>query len=179
MKATSLQRNLSLYQFTRKRVEAIGTVLRNASMLPKGGRGIHAPNVTCEQAAVFALAVASAETVESAAKSALILANLVDVTGNVRLVHAIAEAICTPGVADNIRHVRVVVESKMAEITMRDGTVKSFFEIGQWQTPGFSPDAQGQAFVGRIGHIGGAALAQIALDHIYNDAADEGELIPE
>lgn len=178
MKATTVQRNLSLYQFTHKRVEAIATELRKAGLLPKAGRGIFAPSVSCEQAAVFALAVAGAERVVDAVQVANELANLVDQDG-AKLSMVLSIAICTPHIAAGIRHVRVMTESKMAEVTMQDGTVRRFFDSASWLQEGFVPDAQGQGFVGRIGHIGGAVIDQMALDHSYNDADDEGELAPE
>ena len=178
MKSTTVLRNLSLYQFTHKRVEAIATELRKAALLPQGGRR-YGTELTCEQAALFALAVAGAERVSDAADVATKLAALVNSRGDATLLRFVADAICEPTMAREVRHARVIFESSMAEVTMRTGQVERFFPAHEWAKSAFVPDAQGQGFVGRIGHIGGAVLEQLAIDHTFNDAhiEDEGEWI--
>lgn len=194
MKATTVQRNLSLYQFTHKRVEAIATEMRKAGLLPKAGRGLHAPNLSCEAAVQFALAVAGAERVVDAAQTARELAELVDEDNNTLNI-VLATAVHSPHLARNIRYVRVMAETQMAEITYRDGKVRNFFTNERWAEilhpvpeenerafmarTSKKIAAQGQGFCGRIGHIGGGVLEQMALDFSENDADDEGELIAE
>lgn len=63
----------------------------------------------------------------------------------------------------------------MGEVTFTDGTVRQFFPAALWRDPLFRPESQGQAFAGRIGHIGGAVLAQLAIDNASDDGA--GELV--
>lgn len=78
----------------------------------------------------------------------------------------VAAAIGCGEEAAAIRHIRVAQALPMAEITYcESGTVERFFAAGLWAQAGFEPEAAGQTYVGPIGHIGGGALAQLALDY--------------
>lgn len=169
MKITTAQRNLAIIGGpTKKRVESIATVLRVSGLLPKGGRGPHAPDATADQVALFTLAVAGADRIADAAKVALSLADLVDRNG-VKLADVVTAAIGCSEEAATIRHIRVSPALPMAEVTYRrEGqadTIERYFAPALWVSPGFKPEAQGQAYVGPIGHIGGAALVQMANDY--------------
>ena len=160
MKIADAQRNLSLYDFGDKRAEAIGTQLRSAELLPKGGRGPHAPEANEGQVALYTLAVAGARKVSDAVDTAAKLAHIENAAGT-NLLRAVTLAISDPQQAAAIRHIRVFPNMPMAELTRPDGTVEYFFDPSLWQ-PDFAPEAQGQAYVGPIGHIGGAVLIAMA-----------------
>lgn len=166
MKITTAQRNLALTGgATEKRVEAIATELRSGGIIPKGGRGPYAPEATAEEIAMFTLAVAGANRIADASETACMLAELEDMTG-ATLLSAIVEAISDPAVAGRLKHIRLMTNHPMAEITYSSGPVsyRLFLRPELWHDDFTSPDAAGQAFVGPIGHIGGGALQQIALE---------------
>lgn len=178
MKMRLAQRCLSLYGGeSDKRAEAMATVLREADLLPKGGRGLHAPTVTEIQVALFACAVAASERVADAAETAVNLIGLQNREGmTLGLVLMNHLAGITP--ARGIRYVRLMPNIGMAEVTYRgeagDHTDR-FFDAERWSDSLFSPDAQGQGFVGRIGHIGGAALDQLAIHFAETDEETEAQ----
>lgn len=163
---------------TTKRAEAIATELRAADLLPKGGRGPYAPEASLHEIAIYLLAVAGAERVADAATDAIRLAAIENADG-CSLVDAMADALSSVKNTLAIRHIRVMAHIPMAEITYRTPAQPDhcgqFFVKELWETPNFNPDAQGQGFVGRIGHIGGAALHQAAL--MLADENDSGELV--
>lgn len=168
MKIASLQQLCSLHGgVTVKRVEAIATELRNAGLIPKGGRGPHAPVAKPHEMAIFVLAAAGANRVSDAAKDAQALAGVVDSHGN-SLLSILSEAFLDDAKAHAIYHIRVFSHIPMAEVTFREGLgggrYERFFSPAKWQAVQFFPDAEGQGFVGPMGHIGGAIIHQIALD---------------
>lgn len=176
MKAVDVQQCLSMYgDASIKRAEAIGTVLRSANMLPSGGRGRHAPDITVEQAAMFALAVAAAESVADAVKVALPLAGLEN-NQEVKLIDRLSGFILDLDAARSCEYVHLLPSARMAVVTYADGGAREwFFAQGRWEDEKFVPSAQGQGFAGRIGYIGGAVFAQMAID--FADQDDEGELV--
>jgi hypothetical protein len=172
MKAARGQANLACSGgASEKRVEAIATELRADGMLPKGGRGPHAPDATAEELGLLMLAVAAATRIADAAETAQSLAATTNEIGET-LINVIGSAIANPIEARAIRHIRLMPTYPMAEVTYRsddhpDRCVR-FFDAATWQVSGMVPGAQGQAYVGPIGHIGGAALAQMAIDFSLN-----------
>ena len=181
MKIVDVQRNLSLHgAMTAKRAEAIGTQLRGAGLLPKGGRGPHAPDANETEIAHYILAMAGADRVADAVDTAHTLAGIVDKQGST-LLSVLAQAVASPSDAYAIRHIRVVSHIPMAEVTYRregcPDTCERFFSPGLWGSGQMVPEAQGQGFIGRIGHIGGAALSQMAIDFAQPDTDESGEWI--
>lgn len=174
MKVVKAQALLSLYKNTAKRVEAIATELRSHGFLPKGGRGPYAPDADAAQVAYLALAVAGADKVAEAAQVAGQLAFTVNRNG-LRLIQLMASCIADPVKAHEVRHIRVNAVQPMAEVTYRvDGRCEYFFEPEHWNIPLFVPEAQGQGFAGRIGHIGGGVLDQLAFEFLHDDAEGGG-----
>lgn len=163
---------------TTKRAEAIATELRSANLLPKGGRGPYAPEASNEEIALYLLAVAGAERVADAVASANDLASIQDAEGRT-LLDIVAKALASPAHASCIRNIRVLAHVPMAEVTYREAgnhdRCARLFAKEQWGTTGFNPEAQAQGFVGRIGHIGGAALLQAAM--MIAEPDDAGELV--
>lgn len=176
MKATKVQNCLSLYGGTSAtRAESIATALRTQGLLPKGGRGLSAPMLTSREIALFALAVAGAETVADAAALAVDLAALVD-HGGVSLIDAMEPLVEDQQAAREITAILVLAQSTMVRFDRRDGSYSYFSKPSAWSDDGFVANAQGQGFAGRIGWIGGAVLQQIAIENSPVDD-DEGELV--
>jgi hypothetical protein len=173
MKVTTAQRDLSLYGGTTSaRAEAIATELRNAGLLPKGGRGLFAPLATADEIATFVLAVASPGRVADAENVALAMGSLVDRCG--RTLHQkITDLITSPEQALLVQHVRILPLSKVAEVTGKTGSVEIFAQGSSWAEPGFKASSQGSGFVGAIGHIGAGVLQQLAIDFAQESSADE------
>lgn len=181
MKITEAQRNLSLYGgATAKRAEAVATELRSAAMIPKGGRGPYAPDATPEEVALLTLAVAGSNRIADAAETARALAETINENG-ASLLSVIAHAFKCAQDAHAIRHIRVMPNLPMAEVTYRTAdrpdTCERFFAPGCWLDKSFVPEAQGQGYVGPIGHIGGAALDMMAIG--FAKSSDNGEFIAE
>ena len=183
MKVTEVQSCLAMYGFlSSKRVEAIATKLRATGILPKGGRGRHSPHASAHEIALFALAVAGAERVEDACDVAAKFAVLVDGEG-ARLVDDLAERIAGRR-REDLRHIRLGGSihhpgegNLYAEVTTRvDGKDQTkFFRLPVlWALDWANPEAEGQAFAGRIGHIGGGVIDQIALEFAGGDDAEWG-----
>lgn len=164
MKAVEVQRNLSMYGgASTKRAEAIGTVLRNANMLPLGGRGRHAPDITVEQAVMFGLAVAATENIVDAVSVARSLAELENKEGGT-LLDSLSGFILDADAALTCDYVHLLPAINGAIITYVDGRREWFFEPSLWQDDKLVPSSQGQGFAGRVGYIGGSVIAQIAND---------------
>lgn len=177
MKVTKAQSTLSMYGgASAARAEAIATELRSAGLLPKGGRGQFAPDASEAAVAAFALAVAGAEKVADAVETIVNLSKLVDRHG-AKLLAVLAHALGNGAVARSIRHIRVLPVCNMAEVTYRSegkpDIVERFFPPEAW-VGGFVPEAQGQGFAGRIGHIGGAVIAQLAIE--FSEGESDGEI---
>lgn len=170
MRATRVQSLLSLYGAgSAARAEAIATELRSVGELPKGGRGPNAPHLNQYEIALFALAVAGAERIADATTAASILGDLVD-ENRVTLLRVLADAINQVGVANSIRNIRVLREGEasFAEVAYwREGReaydTKYFMPADRWELR-VMPQAQFAGYVGRIGHIGGGVLSQLALE---------------
>jgi hypothetical protein len=189
MKATDAQRNLSLYGgSTATWAESIATELRKAGLLPKGGRGNHAPSIDVAQAALFALVVAGAKTAATALDAALQIHKMHNAGGE-RLIDALARHFAGKCSRD-ILAVRVLVEAGGAEIWLRtaddEALVEHFALPDMWQKPDFKPQFMGAGYAGRIGHIGSGVIKQFRLDFTdgYSPAGsfgweDEGELVSE
>ncbi|WP_298190981.1 hypothetical protein [Novosphingobium sp.] len=177
MKIAAAQRNLSLYDLADKRVEAIATQLRGAGLLPKGGRGPYAPDANEVEIALFTIAVGAGGKVADAVETAMGLAKTVDADG-LQLLKVLAHAVSDTDKAHSIQCVYLFPGRPMARMALRDGLTRHFFAPAHWTAHGFNPDAQGQAFAGPIGFIGGAVLDQMALDFAQNQPAgdDAGEL---
>lgn len=190
MKVNDVIRNLSLYGGgTVSRAEAMATHMRASGTLPKGGRGPHAPEINEFQAVCLMLAVASCEKIADVDEDLALVLRLVDEAGEPLGLFLAKSLMNTPvdGVitADKIRSVRVILASKMAEVVLLaddDRTAirktKLFFLPESWAQPHFVPSAQSMGFVGRIGFIGGAVLAQTRIG--FSGADDmKGCLVPE
>lgn len=163
-----------MHKFGDKRAEAIGTQLRAAGLLPKGGRGPYAPDANEAEVALYTIAVGASQKVTDAVEAATTLAGIVDDEGN-SLLRTVTVALSDKDTAFNIRHIRLFPHVPMAEVTLRDGKVLRYFTSQMWSQSGFVPEAQGQGFVGPIGHIGGAVLTQMALG--FEEDTDEGEFV--
>lgn len=177
---SELQRLAALYGGpTSKRVEAIATELRNAGLLPKGGRGPYAPVANPDEISMLLLAVAGSDRVADAPKIAKVFARCVDANGK-SLLSLISDALRNESGAPAIRHIRVQAFTPMAEVTFRgqSGRCEYFFSPELWTEPQFAPESQGQGYVGPIGHIGGAVIAQIVTT-MQCDDDDAGEIVPE
>jgi hypothetical protein len=177
VKTTDAQSILSMYGgATAKRAEAIATELRAANLLPKGGRGFNAPDITEQEVVFFALAVAGADRVADAATTAANLACLVNAEGR-SLGVVLTKLVAGENQYDDVRHIRVDGANQRSEILYRrDGLlmIDHFFPSDEWSKPGFAPESQGQGFAGRIGHIGGGVIDQLALDF---QSDEEGEFV--
>lgn len=176
MKATDVQRNLCLYRNMRKRTEAISTELRGVAMLPSGGRGPYAPDITAADAARFALAVAGAERVSDASSAANDLANIVDKNGE-SLLNRISQTIDGTIPSFRIRAIRLYASMPMAEVLNRDGSMELFFTSAKWAEDRFQPYAQLAGYAGPIGHIGGGVLDQLAAE--FAEGEETGEYVGE
>jgi hypothetical protein len=178
MKVASVQTLLSLYRFTQRRVESIATELRAHGVLPKGGRGPYAPEISPHETAMFILAVAGAEKVADAVGAAQRLSVLTDHNGQ-NLADTLAAILADPERAHKVLHIRVMAEgdTPSAEFTPRTGSNRHlFFDPERWLDKGFKPQSQGQGYVGRIGHVGGEVLDQIAFGMAEGDDG-AGELV--
>jgi len=167
MKAVDVQRHLSRFQFTHKRVEAIASELRKEGCLPKAGRGPHAPDIQPGHAVELTLAVAGAERIADATDVALDLALFKSATGR-RLYFALTDSVWSVQKAEEIRHVRLMTEIGLAEIAYRDERIEHFARDELWNVEGFDAEILSQDFAGRIGHIGGGVLREIALEYQRN-----------
>lgn len=182
MKATHIIQLASLYGGeTTKRAEAVATQLRQMGHLPKGGRGPYAPNINAVEAANYLLCAAAAGRalrVEDVPGMVTNLIELVDAEG-VPLLKFIGAVLSSAHLAHSVQCLRVFPHMPMVEIEWRDGQkAKRFFLPALWATNGFTPEAQGEAYVGTVGHIGGGVIAQAALD-LEQSADNEGEIVPE
>jgi hypothetical protein len=179
VKVSQVQSIVSLHGgATVKRAEAIATELRAVGLLPKGGRGPHAPVCPPLYAGYYLLAVAGAERIADAVENAMDLGGTVNAEHRF-LSHILDEAICSPEKAYAICCIRVMAHIPMAEVVYRDadgpGATDRFFAEEVWKRPDFKPFSQAQGFVGRIGHIGGGVLTQLAF---YQQDGDEtGEMV--
>ncbi|MBX3562580.1 MAG: hypothetical protein KF780_12310 [Sphingomonas sp.] len=174
MKVAAIQALFANNNFaSARRIEGIATELRGAGLLPKGGRGPHAPDANEAHAALFALAVAGAERVQDAVSTAITVKKMVDEKG-MDVFFALSHAIGDPIMAAMIR--RVQVWPFGAEITWRHpgeaDHVQRFFEPATWGLEHFDPESCGSTFAGRIGHIGGGVVDQLALK--FQEREDEG-----
>lgn len=176
MKIAEAQRNLTLHDFGDKRAEAIGTQLRTAGLLPKGGRGPYAPDASEAQVALYTIAVGGTGKVSDAVETATRLAHTADSEGNT-LLRVLTFAIANWQQAEAIRGVYLFPKMPMARIEYRDGTVGRFFTAETWALSAFVPEAQGQGYVGPIGFIGGAVIGQMAIG--FQEDTEAGEFVAE
>src|SRR5689334_538291 len=140
MKAADVQRMLTLYNTAniKKRVEAIATELRAASLLPSGGRGAYAPDVSALEAARFTIAVAGSERVSDAVEVASDLAVIVNSSGEL-LIDRIMRIVGGADPANNVRAIRVCAPFAAAEILNNDGSYELFFRADKWANADFVP----------------------------------------
>ncbi|MBS3961940.1 MAG: hypothetical protein KGZ61_08950 [Sandarakinorhabdus sp.] len=163
MKATTLINTASMYRGRSiSRADSVATALRQIGILPKGGRGMNAPALTALEVAAFLLTFSSVEKVEDVPQLVSLLQAMVDSDGN-RIVPTVAALIEDVAAAYAVRRILVMPNTPMVEIERSDGESQRFFLPDEW-VPGFVPSAQGEAFVGQIGLIGGAVFHQIAID---------------
>ena len=191
MKVMAAQSNLCLYgPKGRVRAESTAVELRRVGLLPKGGRGAHAPDITPAEAAVFALVLASTETVARSAETAVALRQIHNRQGET-LIAAIGRQMAGQ-CARNVLCVRILPDRDAlpcaAEIWLRAGEgeaiVEHFARPDLWEAPGFSPYAIGAGYVGPVGHIGGGVLSQFKIDFAGPCESgwanpEEGELVSE
>jgi len=163
MRVTTCQQILSDSGGTSaKRAENIATELRKAGLLPKGGRGFHAPHIDFREAAIFALTVAGADTVALARKVALRLPELIN-KNNEALVDVLA-GVFAGSKARDILNIRLYGDAAAAEVTVivnNDVRIERFMphsELGVLHWSG----GLGDNVVGRIGHIGRLIIRQMA-----------------
>jgi hypothetical protein len=163
-KASRLLHSITLLGgVTESRAEAVSTKLREAGYLPKGGRGPHAPVLSSIQSAAYLLALAGAQRVDDVPKLMVDLQTMVDDQGRF-IVPVVASIIASMESAYQVKRILLQPRIPMAEVEFRNGDACRFFHAAQWAERGFDQQqfiaAQGQAFLGQIGHIGGALLHQ-------------------
>lgn len=176
MRVSDAERILSLYGYTRRRVEAISTELRKVGFLPSGGRGLYAPHISCRTAAHFMLAVAGAERIADAVE--MVLSTKMHRTpSGLGLIETLERAICRPDEASKVAHVLVfpIPGKPFVEIAYRNGNLpRRFFTQEVLDTPDFAPNASGHGYTGLIGYVGGGVLEQFA---IAMSEPEDGEIV--
>lgn len=164
-----------------KRLEAIATELRNAALLPKGGRGPWAPEVGGSEVSAFLLAVAGAERVQDAVATAQLLSGLVNPITGEGLIDRLSAYVTGGRDIVGLRHIRVSAAARTAEVTVQSEnghrSVEYFCHTDAIACVGFEPTSQGAGYIGRIGHIGGALLHQISIEFRQTDEELEGEIV--
>lgn len=163
VKATSLIETATLFGgVSYSRAEAVSTKMREIGHLPKGGRGTNAPSLDAVQAAAFLVTMVSVEKVEDVADFVNDMVSLVDKNRQPFLVQA-GVLVALPRKAACVSRILILPRYPMVEIAYKDGSYNRFFHERMW-ADGINPDSQGGGFIGRIGHIGGAALHQISIE---------------
>lgn len=171
MKLRQAEANCCLYgRRGRVRAESIAVELRRDAVMPKGGRGPYAPDISEPQAALYALVVAAAPTVAQSGETVVHL-NKLATRGGETIIAALARQMAGQCRRD-ILCVRILPDRDglpcAAEIWLKAGEgealVEHFARPDMWEAPGFNPFAIGAAYCGPIGHIGGGVLAQFRAD---------------
>lgn len=172
LRATTLITRASLYGgFTVSRAEAVATRMREIGLLPKGGRGLHAPALSALEVGAFFLTLAGAERVDDVPQVLSHLNQMVDKSGR-PLLARIASIVESPNEAFQVDRILVLTRNPMTAIEWQNGSVSRYFLPTVWR-PGFVAEAQGQGFIGQIGYIGGALLHQVALDFKAPDGDED------
>ncbi len=155
------------------RLEAVATELRRLDLLPKGGRGLWAPQISPTEAATLLLTFAAVERVQETGDVISNLATLEHPTKGAFLPF-VAEQISGSSAYSKVREITIFPQGTLAEVAIEDGVTR-FLPSDAWKS-GLNPDAQQKSFGGRIGYIGGGLLRMIAQG--FEDTG-KGEIVAE
>lgn len=181
MKASTLITLAGLHgPFTVSRAEAVATKMRLIGLLPKGGRGPHAPNIDCIQAAAYMLVLAGSEKVDDVPDLVTAILEMVDESGEAALLF-VGRHLASSETAYAIRCIRIFGHLPMLEIEFRESDTpsKRFFLPNLWKEKHFNPQAQASGYVGRMGYIGGGVFHQLGIDFEHGVEFETGEIVPE
>ena len=128
MRVRSLERLLTAQGVSAAKMDGITRKLRESGRLPKGGRGINAPIIGPDEAAIILIAVAgSARANEANVRVAKLETLLRDgKPGAHTLLEAIRSLLADPASLDAMAQVRIARTKRKAAFIFRDGSVEEF-----------------------------------------------------
>jgi len=155
--------------------------LRKSGLLPKGGRGIYAPSISCRDAAVMLLGLSATRIARDAAKGVKEYGDLVPVNAKNTsleefntLLDALEFLIANPETASNVVQIRIFHNAPIAEIEFEKIVIKfmSPGDIRGCQSKRLNPMDYGRQGPGTMYFFGGGIIHQLALDFGMDYNAD-------
>lgn len=137
MKVRGLERLLAQHGATATKLDAVTRRLRDAGRLPKGGRGLNAPDIGAEEAAVILVALAgSGKGLEADVRLAKLetLSCDFDDLGRLSLVQGLTMILEDPDVFGSIKEVRIGRTTRHAVVSYLGGAEDVFFESRSQRT---------------------------------------------